>query len=349
MTSAADRTARVDVVMAARNAAPTLREAVESVRSQTLRDWHLVLVDDGSEDQTREIADAYARDDARIQVVSQAGLGLVAALNRGIAAGRAPLIARMDADDVMRPRRLAQQCDVLDRRNEVGVLGGAICRFGAATGTWRRPLEHEQAWASLLFECPFAHPTVMMRRVLAAGLKGDWYRADFRAAEDLELWQRLGHLTRFANLPDILVDYRAHDGQVTARHRGTMMVNGARVRARHIRECVPNPAPAELLAHEALANLKETSESPDLDAVARWCDRLARYPAAGLSPVIWRHTIGERWRRYCIAVAPAEGGVRWRNFCRLPWAWRVVGGLALAKLFVRRISAAKSSGEAGGS
>src|SRR4051794_28444327 len=109
--------------MPAWNAAETISAAIESVRRQTERDWECIVVDDGSADATASIAEAAARADGRVRVLPRRHEGLVPALEAGIAAARGGLIARMDADDVMRRERLAAQAAVLDADPGLAAVG----------------------------------------------------------------------------------------------------------------------------------------------------------------------------------------------------------------------------------
>ena len=114
----------VSVVMPARNAAAFLREAIDSILTQTWRELELIVVDDGSTDDTRAIAEELGAADGRLRVISPGGSqnaksGLVAALNRGFSEARGDLVARMDADDLAYPDRIAQQVAYLDRKSVV--------------------------------------------------------------------------------------------------------------------------------------------------------------------------------------------------------------------------------------
>src|SRR5262245_50060119 len=108
--------------MPVRDAGATLGEAMDSLLAQTFRDFEIVAVDDGSTDDSRARLEAYAARDARVRVLAGPAQGLVAALERGRAACRAPLIARMDADDVAAPERLARQVALLEARPELGLV-----------------------------------------------------------------------------------------------------------------------------------------------------------------------------------------------------------------------------------
>src|SRR4051812_47715917 len=119
-------TPAVSIVMPVYNGAAYLAEAVRSMLGQTFEDYEFVIVDDGSTDRTPRILAEFERQDRRIRVISRANTGIVGALNDGIAAAEAPLVARMDADDVSTPQRLHRQVAYLLDHPEVVVLGSRV-------------------------------------------------------------------------------------------------------------------------------------------------------------------------------------------------------------------------------
>ncbi|MBI1735340.1 MAG: glycosyltransferase [Candidatus Rokubacteria bacterium] len=205
----------VSVVMPVRDAAPTLGAALDSIRAQTMTDWELVVVDDGSLDDTGAFVSALAKRDARIRVAVAPYPGIVHALTAGLAAARAPLIARMDADDVALPERLARQRGHLEARPSVGLVasrvlfeGDAVLGAGYARHVdWTNTLlTHDQIRLGAFVESPFAHPSVMFRRALVEGL-GGYVHAD--GPEDYELWLRwLDAGVRMEKLPETLLRWR---------------------------------------------------------------------------------------------------------------------------------------------
>lgn len=213
---------QVSILMPVRNEERFLAAALRSVAAQTLTDWELVVVDDGSTDATPAILAEAARRDPRIRVLRPAERGLVPALNAGLAACRASLVARMDGDDVSHPRRLASQAKFLFREPGVGLVASAFRHFprtGLRVGmlayeSWQNTLtSHEAVVADLFVESPFVHPSVMFRRdaVLAVG----GYR-DLGWAEDYDLWLRLaGAGVRFARLPEELFFWRDRPERAT--------------------------------------------------------------------------------------------------------------------------------------
>ncbi len=177
-------TPRVSVVMPVRDGERFLREALDSTLAQTLDDLELIVVDDGSTDATPAILAEAAQRDSRVRVQRQEPGGLTVALNAGCALARAPLIARMDADDVMLPDRLERQVAYLDAHPDVALLGGGIVLVDE-TG---REIDREPGRPQLdfLVRNELTHATVMMRADAFRALGG--YRLD--QSEDYDLWLR---------------------------------------------------------------------------------------------------------------------------------------------------------------
>lgn len=186
----------VSVVMPVFNPGPALATAVESIRTQSLTCWELVIVDDGSGPATKAQLQALAKAEPRVRLLTRPHEGIVAALNAGLAAARGRFIARIDADDVAHPERLAAQVAFLEAHPDIGVVGSLVA-FGGdrhkAAGyalhvDWLNELlTPEQIALNRFVEAPLAHPSVMFRRELVQRLGG--YRAgDF--PEDYELWLR---------------------------------------------------------------------------------------------------------------------------------------------------------------
>lgn len=206
---------RVSILLPVRDEERLLPAALKSLARQTMQDWELIAVDDGSSDGTAAILARAARDDARIRVIQRPAAGLVAALNHGLAACRADLVARMDADDICHPRRLELQVAHLESQPDITL--GACCvrhiprpaiRGGLlAYETWQNSLlTHAEIIRDFYVESPFAHPSVVFRRQAVEVVGG--YR-DMGWAEDYDLWLRLKLAgARFARRPETLLYWR---------------------------------------------------------------------------------------------------------------------------------------------
>lgn len=204
----------VSVLMPAWNAAASLPSALDSLRAQSLADFEILAVDDGSTDRTPGILHDYARRDGRIRVLRLPHGGIVAALNAGLAEARGEYVARMDADDLCAPYRLERQAGLLDTRPDLG-LASCLVEFGgdrAACGgyghyvDWINTLvSHEDISLHRFAESPLAHPSVVFRRELAERF-GGYRQGPF--PEDYDLWLRwLAAGVRMEKAPEVLLTW----------------------------------------------------------------------------------------------------------------------------------------------
>ena len=208
-------TPAVSVLIAVRDGAPWVADAVASVLGQSAGDLELIVIDDGSADATPDLLAAIR--DPRLRTERRAAAGLTPSLNRGLALARAPLIARLDADDFALPDRLARQRAFLDARPDVGLLGSAVREVttgGVDVAVRIPPVDDAALRAALIRRNPFVHSTVMARRSLVERVGG--YDETMPVAQDYDLWMRLARVTRLGSLPEVLVVRRLLPGRVTA-------------------------------------------------------------------------------------------------------------------------------------
>lgn len=207
----------VSVVMPVRNGAKFLTAAIESILAQTVTDFELLVIDNGSTDDSVEIVRDIAERDARVVLVELGEVGLVAALNEGLRRARGTFVARMDADDVAQPERLASQVDFLDAHPSVIVVGTGyryVDSRGEPLATRRTETGTERVRAAMLFGNPIAHPSAML--VPSRAPSPLRYDDSFPDAEDFELWTRLVGSGGVDNVDRVLLDYRRHDASVTS-------------------------------------------------------------------------------------------------------------------------------------
>jgi len=212
----------VSIVLPFRDEAAYLPECLASIRAQTLDAWELLAIDDGSDDDSAAIVRSWAADGGRVRLLQPGRVGLVAALNLGIAEARAPLLARMDADDAMHPDRLRAQHEYLHARADVALAGTRVELFPADQVRggyleyvrWQNGVvEPDQVAREIYVESPFAHPSVMARTGVLRAAGG---YADGPFPEDYELWLRLhaaGH--RMGKVPRVLLRWRERHGRAS--------------------------------------------------------------------------------------------------------------------------------------
>lgn len=224
---------RVTVLMAVRDGGDHLLPAVTSILEQSLRDFQFLVVEDGSGDDTWQVLQGLAaRDERLLLLCNDHNIGLTASLNRGLARATGEYVARMDADDVALPERLARQVAFLDHHPAIGVLGTACDHLDEASGQRHPgappPLSAAELRWRLLFHNPFYHASVMFRRVLADGVPVR-YDETFAVTQDYELWSRLLARTGGAVLPEVLLLHRVHDARVSFERRLEQEDNALRV------------------------------------------------------------------------------------------------------------------------
>ena len=219
-------TPAVSVIIASYNGARFVADAVNSILTQTFTDLELIVVDDGSTDGSRPILREIARRDARMRLVEKSNEGLVAALNHAISLARAPLIARLDHDDIALPHRIARQKEFLDRHPgyiAVGCLMQNISEDGSLLKPTRiryerlqhRPQDFPPRLAWLYGPSPMIRTGALRR--------SGGYRHQFLASEDRDLCWRLGALGKIERLPEVLVNYRYHDSNMSRLKRRTQL------------------------------------------------------------------------------------------------------------------------------
>lgn len=203
------------------NAARWLAETLASISHQTLQDFELLAVDDSSADESYSLLQSAAAADNRIRVLKSKGKGIVPALNTGVAAARAPFIARMDADDLMPTHRLSIQSEYLERNPDITLVSGKVQYLGdreqhagyARYVDWLNTFATPENFSLRRFiESPVAHPSVMARRHV---MQAHPYRdGDF--PEDYDLWLRfLQQGLRFATVSAEVLAWRDHGSRAS--------------------------------------------------------------------------------------------------------------------------------------
>jgi glycosyltransferase involved in cell wall biosynthesis len=241
----------ISVVMPARNASATLEQSLQSLAEQSLRDFELVLVDDGSSDGTAELARSFACKLSLRLVEHEQSQGVARSINDGLAASDSEFVARLDADDLAHPDRLTQQVMLLRQQPRVSVCGSHMLVFDNASGPTQprgmlaHPTHSAAIRTALLQRCAISHPSVMCRRSVF-DLVGV-YDPNFDFAEDYELWCRASLLgAQFANIDAPLTSYRRHAGQVSQQKGQLQYERDLAIKARYMGAFLDGESPGQL-------------------------------------------------------------------------------------------------------
>lgn len=231
----------VSILLPCRNAQQWLPACIDSIRRQTFERFEVVAVDDHSQDATGGLLQQAARVDNRFRALRSPEPGIVPALNFGLEQSRCELVARMDADDLMHPRRLALQTAYLQQETGVDVVGTRVRGFPEEQLTagfieylkWQNACIAESAISNDIYlESPLAHPSVMFRRTVIRDA-GGYLNGAF--PEDYELWLRLLHRgIRIGKLPQTLLDWRDYPDRTSRRDPRCSRENFDRLRARYL-------------------------------------------------------------------------------------------------------------------
>lgn len=240
----------VSILLPFRNAASSLHAALESLRAQTFPDWEAILVDDGSTDASASLARAFAHRDSRFRLVPRPPLGLVSALQTACHHARGRYLARMDADDVSFPQRLAQQVEMLEQEPDLGVAASRVTFGGdrdggagyAAYVDWtNRLLSPADHFRERFVESPLAHPSVMWRRTVMETHGG---YAETDGPEDYELWLRwLDAGVRFRKHPHPGLQWNDPPDRLSRTAPAYRVDAFYRVKARYLARALPPDRP----------------------------------------------------------------------------------------------------------
>lgn len=207
---------KISVIMPTYNAEKYLREAMDSILAQSFKDFELIVINDCSADGTEQIVLSY-QDPRIVYLKNEKNLGVAGTLNRGLQVAKGKYIARMDSDDRSVPERFEKQLAYLEENPNAVLCGSRVTIFTDAGEQHLAlyPTQDRQIRTGLLFGCPLAHPSVMIRKSVMDE-HGLQYEEAFEKVEDYRLWTRLSECGQLCNLPEPLLYYRKHPGQVCA-------------------------------------------------------------------------------------------------------------------------------------
>lgn len=322
MRVSADRP-KVTVFIPVYNRERYIGAALASILAQSLTDYEVLLIDDGSTDRSVEVMRAYR--DPRIRIVCNGtNLGIPKTRNRGLQLARGEYIALLDSDDLAHPRRLEKQVAFLDRHPdyaEVGSWGRAVDAQGRVLPRVKRqPVHPEDVAVQLLFRCCLSNRSIMARTEI---LRAYGYREDYPRCQDYELHVRLAKRYKLGNLPEVLVFGRVHPQQVTAQTAALGDEKKREIMGTLLSELGVAFGESDLQAHLVLARMRKLGFVPDQTYV-EWTEawlrklqeanrRTQRYAAPALA-----RAVSEKWLQTCWAARASLGWRVWQYFWRSP-------------------------------
>ncbi|MDR0332225.1 MAG: glycosyltransferase [Dysgonamonadaceae bacterium] len=235
----------ISVLMPVFNTERYLKQAIDSILSQTFKDFEFVIINDGSTDSSEEIILSY--NDSRIKYYKNAeNIGLIATLNKGVDLCNGRFVARMDADDISLPERLQKQLDFLNANPQFVMLGGdmeVIDENNQHIKNVQKYCPPHLIRTQLFLESAFAHPTVLIRKDILAEFR---YNAGYIHAEDYFLWSQIAFKYPVANLPETLIKYREHQQSVSKKYQHQQQDTVKKIYAYHIGKLNITASDAEL-------------------------------------------------------------------------------------------------------
>ena len=247
-----------------------IAQAIESIIGQSHKNLELIVIDDGSEDRSLVIAGDYARVDPRVRVERSKGIGIAEALETGLSIASGDWIARMDCDDISVPHRLQTQLAWMEKKG-IDVCGSFVETFGAEQRLYRFPESHTAICHELVFRCPLMHPSVLMRKEV---FQKETYRKG-SCFEDYDLFTRLAGNVTLGNIQEVLLYYRRHANQVTARRKKELNASMAVSRFRYVYSRFPKTSVSPYAALCRLCESRPAVSIEDFDFAGQWIVKLA--------------------------------------------------------------------------
>jgi len=290
----------VSVIMPAYNAEEYIEESILSVINQTYQNWELLIINDGSTDQTLTIAQKFIDKDSRIRLMdNEKNKGLIITRNIGLNNVHGKYIANLDSDDIAMPERLKRQVAFLEKNKDYALIGAACIQIdfeGKKIATVERNIANSHLKSLLLFSNYFINSTVMLR---ATDVQSIRYQNGFAPAEDYQLFSQIAEYSKIGNLSDCLVKYRIHDQNISSLKETEQQIAISSIVKTQLSGLGLTPTDEELKLHLNLVDgVYDSSELPKVEA---WLLKLVdqnngvrKYPVD-----ILNHFCGFFYRRAC--------------------------------------------------
>ncbi len=297
----------ISVVMGLYNGEAFLREAIDSILTQTFQNFELIIVDDCSTDTSREIVQSYTNPRI-ILLKNEKNIGLGLTLDRGISASRGEYIARMDQDDVSLPHRFEHQLAYMEAHPNIDICGAWVKTIGAKAGQYtRHPTDPDEINVNLLFHTSLVHPTIIIRKafLLKYGLRYSYTDGRDGYIEDFDLYTRAMQYGTLANQGEVLLHYRRHEKQTTVEKIKTQVEYSKKIFRRELEHLGLTAEETDL---ENLASVKRYLFLEDTDFPKKLEKTLLKIETANDTARVYtkkalRKVFGRVWLEVCLALA----------------------------------------------
>ncbi|SHG24183.1 glycosyltransferase family 2 protein [Dysgonomonas macrotermitis] len=299
---------KISVILPVYDASAYLARAIDSIIGQTYTDWELIVINDGSTDNSESIVVNYS--DNRINYYkNEVNSGLIFTLNKAIGLCSGKYIARMDADDIASPERFERQIDYLEQNSGCSMCGTfahIIDKDENITGKIIHQTENKYLQINLLFSVPFVHPSMMIRKEV---LEENQFDQNYLHAEDYDLWCRIARKHIVGNIPQFLLMYRWHDRNVSVLNSQRQNEAKEKIIRRELEFIGLNPDEKEIFLHKVSFSQFDSKEKEvkssfsDFGELNKWFSKIIeankkskRYDENALIAFLW-----SRWIVVCIA------------------------------------------------
>ena len=301
----------VSIVMPVYNAQDYVGRAIDSILAQSFTAFEFIIIDDCSTDNSVNIIASFK--DQRIRFFrNDRNQGIVYSLNRGIAVANGRLVARMDADDISLPQRLNAQVAFMNEHPEVGMCGSYIKLIGSQNDIIRYYTDDAHIKANLIFETGMAHPAVMMRKSVIDQHQL-YYQTTYQAAEDYELWVRAASVTKFANLPQILLHYTIHKQSISQQQFAQQLEGTHSIRSHQLQKMGFSMSIEQLLLHQQVCSFSFPRRLQTVRQVEEWfiliVQQNSKQPT--YDPQALHTVLSDWWYKVCRATTSQGLSVWW--------------------------------------
>ncbi len=305
MTAKNNHAILVSVILPIYNGQKYLKESIDSILTQTYHNLELIIINDGSTDNSEAVIQSF--NDPRIRYYKQINHGLAFTLNRAIDVANGRYIARQDQDDLSRPNRLEKQVAFLEAHPTYGVVGtwaNILVENKLTNRSHNHPTTNADIKFALLFDNPFVHSSVMMRKNIVNSVGGYSIDPSRQPPEDYELWSRLFNQCDFANIGEYLLKYRETHGSMSRVVPDPFSQKVIQISAENIARVLQRPNNDEVRILAQMAHQPTDSSGVALSELLNTLDRLAQKNGCNnkqlsqIKRVIKRNYLSRGWRKH---------------------------------------------------